>query len=68
MTHGILLDTHSLLWLRAGDRLRLEAKFAISEAVASGSLFLSQMLLWELGLAMQKKRVESRPRPEWAHN
>ena len=61
MTRGVLLDTHSLLWLRSGDSLRFESKLAIGEAIASGTLFLSQMLLWELGLAMQKKRVESRP-------
>ncbi len=39
----------------------MEAKYAISRAVSSGSVFLSQMLLWELGLAMLKRNAQSRP-------
>ncbi len=58
---GVLLDTHTLLWLRAGAPLRPEAAFAIGWAIASNRLYLSQMFLWELGLAMQKSRIERRP-------
>jgi PIN domain nuclease of toxin-antitoxin system len=35
--------------------------FAIAQAIASQTLFLSQMCFWEFGLAMLKSRIESRP-------
>jgi PIN domain nuclease of toxin-antitoxin system len=50
-----------LLWLRSGARLRFEAKIVIAEAISSRTLFLSQIFLWELGLAMLKNRVDARP-------
>lgn len=61
MIDGLLIDTHALLWLRAGTPLRPEAAFAIASAIALKRLFLSQMFFWELGLAMQKSRIERRP-------
>lgn len=41
---GVLLDTHTLLWLRAGRPMRMEAVYAIAVARVSQQLFIWQML------------------------
>jgi len=61
MTRGTLLDTHALLWLREGARLKPEAIFAIGAAIQSQTLFLSQMFLWELALSLRKNNIANRP-------
>ena len=56
----LLLDTHYWIWLQFGIRDHLTAPVlkAIDQAAASGSLLLSVISVWELGL------LESKGRPQ----
>lgn len=53
---AVLLDTHALLWWRA-DRKKLSA-VAASLIDGSASLLLSPMTFWEVGMLVDKRRVE----------
>jgi len=55
----LLIDTHYWLWLQFGIRERLTAPNLdlIQQAAAQGTLFLSVMSVWELGMLESKGRV-----------
>ena len=54
----ILLDTHVMLWLRAGSkRLGTQARHAIDEAWQSGGLCVSAISFWEVALLVAKERI-----------
>ena len=54
----ILLDTHVLLWLRAGDaRLGPEARRQIDRAWQSGEVGVSSISFWETALLQEKGRI-----------
>ena len=62
---AVLLDTHALLWWRA-DREKLSAT-AVSLIDGSASLLLSPMTFWEVGMLVEKRRIElDRPTATWA--
>jgi PIN domain nuclease of toxin-antitoxin system len=61
MNNGLLLDSHTLLWLDMKMPMHLKVEFEIAEAAAQGRLFLSDISIWELGLAGHKKNLERRP-------
>lgn len=53
---AVLLDTHALLWWRAdGERLSATAASLIDR---SASLLLSPMTFWEVGMLVDKRRIE----------
>jgi PIN domain nuclease of toxin-antitoxin system len=56
----LLLDTHYWIWLQFGVRERLTppVQKAIDEAAAIGSLLLSVISVWELGLLEAKGRIQ----------
>jgi PIN domain nuclease of toxin-antitoxin system len=56
----LLLDTHYWIWLQAGMREQFTPRIltAIEEAANTGSLLLSVISVWELGMLESKKRVQ----------
>ena len=55
----ILLDTHTVLWLRLGDRrLRPDARQQIEEALLQGNAAVSAITFWEVGMRIRKGRIE----------
>ena len=46
----LLIDTHVLIWLAEGRRLREEARTAIDLAANAGTLMISATSAWEIGL------------------
>jgi PIN domain nuclease of toxin-antitoxin system len=54
------LDTHYWIWLQAGTRRELSyiVEKAIDDAAATGSLLLSVISVWELGLLEAKGRIQ----------
>jgi len=61
MTRGLLLDSHILLWLQLQMPLDSGALLRITQARASQRLFMSDISIWELGVAAHKKNFERRP-------
>jgi PIN domain nuclease of toxin-antitoxin system len=64
----LLLDTHYWIWWQAGARQEFTSSVlnAVDEAATSGSLLLSVMSIWELGMLEAKGRVElSAPCDQW---
>jgi PIN domain nuclease of toxin-antitoxin system len=61
MTDGVLLDTHMLLWLQLKMPVDSQTLVKITEARASQRLFLSDISIWEIGVAAHKKSFERRP-------
>ncbi len=57
--HKILLDTHVWIWEMFGDK-RLSKSFRkeIEEIRKNGIIYLSAISIWELGMLVEKKRVE----------
>lgn len=57
---GLLLDTHIVLWLDAGDdRLRLSTRTLIDDHWRQGgTTFLSAVAAWEIALLVDSGRVE----------
>lgn len=54
----ILLDTHVLLWLRAGDsRLGSRAQDEIDRAWSAGELAVSAISFWEVAMLNAKGRI-----------
>ena len=54
----ILLDTHALLWLRAGDpKLGLSARAEIQQAWEDDDLALSAISFWEIAMLRDKGRI-----------
>ncbi len=57
----ILLDTHVLLWLDAGDsRLGVEALAVIDRALAEDRLACSAISFWEVAMLLERRRVTLR--------
>ena len=61
MTDGLLLDTHTLLWLDAGSPIKPESRFEIGQARESEALYFSHISIWEIGVALHKKTLGKRP-------
>ncbi len=57
--HRILLDTHVWVWMMNGStRLSKEFVRVCERAVETNRIFLSPLSIWELGMLVQKGRVE----------
>lgn len=55
---AVLLDTHALVWLVAGDaRLRLAARRRIDGAAQEQQLWVSAITPWEIGMLVAKGRL-----------
>ena len=55
----ILLDTHTVLWLRAGDaRLGPVARAEIERAWQAEEVVVSAMSFWEMAMLREKGRIE----------
>lgn len=55
---AVLLDTHALVWLVAGDeRLRLDARRCIEAAAQKQQLWVSAITPWEIGMLVAKGRL-----------
>ncbi len=55
----ILVDTHTLIWLRTGDaRLGAAARRALDDALRSEDLAVSAMTFWEVAMLKSKKRLD----------
>ncbi len=56
----ILLDTHVLVWMSVDPgRLSKTAIEAIQEARTKGSIYISDITLWEIALLAQRGRIRS---------
>lgn len=54
----ILLDTHALIWLRAGDRrLGAKARKAVEKAHARGEIVVSAISFWEAAMLNDVGRI-----------
>ncbi|MCY4450122.1 MAG: type II toxin-antitoxin system VapC family toxin [Chloroflexi bacterium] len=54
----MLLDTHTLLWVRlGGGRLGRQARRAIDRAVQARDVAVSAISFWELGMLQEKGRL-----------
>lgn len=64
---GVLLDTHSLVWLTEGSRrMGREARRLAEEAGREDRLFVSAITFWEAAMLAQRDRLElDRPVSEW---
>lgn len=61
---GVLLDTHTLLWWRAGGDLLSAVAASLLEEVTP--LLVSPMTFWEVGMLVEKQRIAlDRPTPAW---
>jgi len=58
---NILLDAHTLIWLLAGDYLKPNALLEIAKAQEAGTLFISAISAWEVGIAALKSNPTKRP-------
>jgi len=56
-----LLDSHVLLWLDQDLLIYSPAAYEIARAGDSGRLYISDISIWELGVALHKKSLERRP-------
>ena len=57
----ILLDTHVLLWQERGDRrLGLQARRTLERALQAGDAATSAISFWEIGMLIQKGRLDFR--------
>lgn len=55
----ILLDTHVLIWLDEGnENLGGSAKNKADEALRANELFVNAVSFWEIGMLLQKNRLE----------
>lgn len=58
MAGAVLLDTHVLVWLVAGDtRLSLPARQRIEEAAQHNEAWISAITPWEIGMLVAKDRL-----------
>lgn len=64
---AVLLDTHVLVWLVAGDtRLSLPARQHIEEAARRSEAWISAITPWEIGMLVAKGRLAlTRDALEW---
>jgi len=63
----LLLDTHVWLWFAEGrgDRLGARIPERLERAAAQGTLRISAISLWELGMLIGKKRLTIADLPKW---
>ncbi len=55
----ILLDTHVLIWQEQGDlRLGPQTRRVIARALLKGNAAVSAMTFWEVGMRVQKGRLD----------
>jgi PIN domain nuclease of toxin-antitoxin system len=54
----IVLDTHTLVWWAAGGPLSDTAAAIVQRNAASHSLFASSITTWEIGMLVDKGRLE----------
>lgn len=61
----LLLDTHTAIWLVANQRLAREAEEAINAVhETNGTLLVSPITAWEVGLLVSHRRVDLLATPE----
>ena len=53
----LLLDTHAVLWLDSGERMKDETLLAIDAAAQDGAVLISPVSAWEIGLLVRKGRI-----------
>jgi PIN domain nuclease of toxin-antitoxin system len=53
---GLLLDTHAVIWMIAGEPLRPSAEARIAAAQAARMLFISPITAWEVGVGALKRK------------
>ena len=53
---GLLLDTHAVIWMIAGEQLLPSALPRIAAAQSAKTLYISPITAWEIGIAMSKPR------------
>jgi len=64
----VLLDTHYWVWMQLGEAAHFTERMltAIRQAAASGSLLVSVISVWELGMLESKGRIRLKPScEEW---
>ena len=61
MIDGLLLDTHTQLWLEAAEGLASGARERIAAAIDANALFISDISVWEIGVAQLKRSPSHRP-------
>src|ERR1035437_6524121 len=64
----LLLDTHYWIWMQLGEASHFTDRMleAIRQAAASGSLLVSAISVWELGMFEAKGRIRLKPScEEW---
>lgn len=55
----LLLDTHTLIWMDEGsERLGAGARKRITDEFQSGTVYVSPISIWEVGVAARKGRVQ----------
>lgn len=66
MAERLLLDTCALLWAFNGTNLDAAIEARIDEAAAEGTLFLSPISAWEVGVLVAKNRISlTLPAEKW---
>ena len=56
---AVLLDTNVLVWVDTADRrLGAKTRSAVENAARSGGAFICPISFWEVGLAVEKGRLE----------
>jgi PIN domain nuclease of toxin-antitoxin system len=61
----LLLDTHTAIWLVANERIAREAEEAIKTVhKTNGTLLVSPITAWEVGLLVSLKRVDLLATPQ----
>jgi PIN domain nuclease of toxin-antitoxin system len=70
LEQGILLDTHTWIWLFQGStELSEDAIVKINQAGSNGKVFISAISIWELSMLVAKDRVTlSQPIHQWVKN
>jgi PIN domain nuclease of toxin-antitoxin system len=64
-TVPLLLDTHAAIWITEGLPLTTKATEAIDAAYrAGGTIFVSAISAWEVGLLVARNRIGLSARPE----
>ena len=62
----LLLDTCALIWTFSGVELDADVQAAIAESAESGTLHLSPISAWEIGMLVAKERLAlSIPVQDW---
>ena len=57
--HKLLLDTHVWIWAMMGDaKLSKSFQQNLEKSVKMQSIYISPMSIWEIGMLVDKKRIE----------